>query len=223
MLLVLLVVARGTDIVPTELRFETKQPMVLKADAPRADAQLALHSGAYRMGWAGEEITFYRASDMLELGRLHAPTKMLAAARKSGATLTVKKRKVTLVLVMGAQTTELHGELAGAEPPVAVHDSLVGLGESSAASLPSDLPGSDDPFMSSWQRLRGQVLHCSEHAQRFAWGASDPRYARCVCPIAEVFRMPHQAAQKRFRLDKNTNVVLSNDAAGKVVACVLTP
>lgn len=223
MLFVLLFIARGTEILPTELRFETKKPIILRVEAPRLDAPLTLHSGTYRLGWAGEEITFYRASDMLELGRLHAPTKVLGTAKKSGVTVTVNKQKLALTVVMGTQSTELHGELLTHEPPLPVHDSLVGFAESSSASLPNDLPGSDDPFASSWQRLKGQVLHCAEHAQRYEWGASDPRYTRCVCPIAQDFRMPHQAAQKRFRLDPHTNVILSNDAAGKVVGCALAP
>jgi hypothetical protein len=222
-LFVWLFIARGAELVPLELHFETNKPILLRVEAPRAGAPLRLRSGHYRLGWEGEEITFYRASDMLEIGRLHAPTRVLDAPKKTGATLTIKKEKVTLTLVMGTQTTELRGALAAAEPPAPVHESLVGLDESSAASLPSDLPGSDDPFTNSWLRLKGQVQHCSDHAQRFSWGPSDPRYVRCVCPIAQDFRMPRQAAEKRFRLDAHTQVTLTNDATGKVLACTLTP
>jgi len=223
MLLVLLLVARGAELVPTELRFETAKPLALHADAPRADMRLTLHSGAYRLGWEGDEITFYRASDMLEVGRMHAATKELGAAKKAGANLLVNKKKVTLTLIMGTQTAELHGELAAVEPAVPAHDSLVGLGDASAASLPSELGGNDDPFASSWARLRGQVQHCSGHAQRLSWGASDPRYAQCVCPIAQDFRMPTQASAKTFRLDSHTRVNLANDAKGKVLSCTLVP
>ncbi len=219
MLWVLLFLARGDSLQAADDKFLVAQPVMLHAAPPR-DGTLVLPAGSYRAMWGDGAVVFFRADDMRDVGRLVGAQSDLKKTKPQGATIKVEKGKVTLTIIVGRKQVIISGEQTAASPAAAAE---VRLADSAPASVPTNLPGADDPVVQSWLRLKSQIAHCAEHAERSGWNASDEKYQRCVCPLALAFRMPGINATRRFALDRRADVSLAIDAAGKITACRVAP
>lgn len=72
------------------------------------------------------------------------------------------------------------------------------------------------------ERYGADVKRCAEKAQKSAWTTDDPRFVKCVCPLAKKWRMPKLSAEllMHHELAKGrAGMSFTVSADGKVKSC----
>ena len=196
--------------------------LVVKLTSAVRFGTVVLSPGTYRVSMTDAGLTFVLADNMVSVGTV--PVQQATEAKvTSPATVELLEKGQEVAVIYRAYNDRFTA--TGTKESGARDDAKVELASKTETSLAGPLTettGDEALVDGALKRLLPGVLQCADMAQRGRWQTDDPRFLKCVCPIAEKWRMPKVKAElrlHRFLVKGRMGLSLSVLPEGRVQGC----
>ncbi len=189
-------------------------------------AGTSVPAGSYRVSLTEAGLTLTDATSMVQVATLPVQRATVkSAVKEPSASCKTHGKQVEIVLLARDEVFTVRGERQEEKPKA--EGSKVDL-EKDKAEAKLDAPAGDAPpsdlalVEAALKRFEPEVLPCAEKAQRGRWPTDDARFAKCVCPIAQRWRLPKVTAPlrlHRFLTKGKSGYSLTISPEGKASAC----